>query len=148
MFEGSLGLPHGGQTGLLWLTSWGERGTEIPDGLGSHGGMEETEGEVRERRGGEGMLSTEVNKFEANYPWQPCPPRRGDGWKNKKIISTQPQDGGSWYPAGNLPSPLPQLWGLGAGARENSRIKQDREVGRRVCEANRYKKTVRGRSLW
>ena len=69
----------------------------------------ERQGETGERE----RLRTEVNKFEANYPWQPCPPRRGDGWKNKKIISTQPQDGESRYPAGNLLPPLPELRGNG-----------------------------------
>lgn len=99
-----------------------ERGTEIPDGLGSHGGMKETEGEARERHRGEGALSAEVNKFEANYPWQPCPPRRGDSWKNKKIISTQLQHGGNWCPAGNLlPPPPPTLEGKSRGQRKFQR---------------------------
>lgn len=71
---------------------------------------EEERGRGRGAGGGRERLRTEVNKFEANYPWQPCLPRRGDGWKNKKIISTQPQDGESWYPAVNKLPPLPQLW--------------------------------------
>lgn len=79
----------------------------IPDGLGSHGGMEEMEGPE-----GEGALSAEVNRFEANYPWQPCP-QGGDGWRYVKIISNRPHDGGGWYPAGNLLLPLPQLWKVG-----------------------------------
>ena len=65
--------------------------------------------ERRERREGEGASSAEINKFGANYPWQPCPPRRGDGRKNMKIILNQPHDGGSLHPAGNLLPPLPFL---------------------------------------
>lgn len=88
--------------------------------------MEEIEG-----REGEGALSTEVNKFEANYPWQPCPLRRGDGWKYMKIISHQPHDGGSWYPAGNLLLPLPQLWEVG----EEEKILESNRTGKLAEES-------------
>lgn len=53
VFEASLGLPHGAQTGLLWLTS--EAGGELRFQMASGvtGGMEETGGVAR-AGGGEG----------------------------------------------------------------------------------------------
>ena len=54
VFEGSLGLPHDAQTGLLWLTSEGGGELRFQMASGATGGMEETGGEAG-RDGGEGV---------------------------------------------------------------------------------------------
>lgn len=50
--------------------TWGERELRFQMAQGAMVGWRRQ----RERREGGGVWSAEVNKFEANYPWQPCSP--------------------------------------------------------------------------
>lgn len=72
-----MGLPHDAQTGLLWLTSEGGGELRFQMASGATGGMEETEGEARERLGGEGAFENGGKQIRGQLPVATLPPKEG-----------------------------------------------------------------------
>ena len=73
-----MGLPHDAQTGLLWLRSEGAGELRLQMASGATGGMEETEGEARERlEGGEGASENGGKQIRGQLPVATLPPKEG-----------------------------------------------------------------------
>ena len=78
-----MGLPHDAQTGLLWLPSEGGGELRFQMASGATGGMEETEGEARERlEQGEGAFENGGKQIQGQLPVATLPPKE-ERWLEK-----------------------------------------------------------------